>query len=253
MALATGREGEGSMTATLDGVFPELRRRIEWIQRATDVDPRRKGSRFWVTTGYRGMDEQLRKYREMQDAQRRYGARWQQHAALAAFPGTSEHGQDYETNAHAARAVDLACDPVDEPLRAEYAQRASLIRPIVSEHWHMQLAPVLHPLPDEPNPAPMEDPDDMLPRFALNTRKGGAARWVLVPDTQELRALGGAEFYGNVRDLPAKDRPDSVYDITELPDRDGYLIAGFKDGHPDWFGAFDAAEWSALQAAKAHA
>lgn len=213
---------ESALMKTLDGVNSELRERVELMLAECPL--------LWVSSAFRPRKEQERLYQLFLDGK----------GSPANKPGTSKH--------EIGLAVDIGCEWTENVQRAELGKKYGLCAPIKKEPWHFELDPKRKPLPPKPTPQPKKnEDDDMYPRFAACSRKPSPARWVLTPDGG-VRAEGGAEFYGSVLDLPKEHRPDQVFDIDELPDRDGYMVCGILDGVPDWYGAFDAAEWSRLQA-----
>ena len=72
--------------ADLANVEPELAQRITGMQN----EAAQRGLILVVTTGWHSLGEQWRLYNDMVEAKRLYGRKWQQHAALAAYPGTSD-------------------------------------------------------------------------------------------------------------------------------------------------------------------
>lgn len=126
--------------ADLINVLPELADRVSGMQ----AEAGRRGLVLVVTTGWRSLDEQWQLYDDMLAAKKAYGRKWQQHAALAAYPGTSDHGKNPAT------AVDLACaSPTKATIKThgELATKWGLERTVASEYWHLQLAPVRGPAP----------------------------------------------------------------------------------------------------------
>ncbi len=91
----------------------------ELAQRTTGMPNQaaQRGLILIVTTGWRSLDEQWRFYNDMVVAKQKYGRRWQQqHAALAAYPGTSDQGKTPAT------AVDLACaSPTKQNIKTQQA------------------------------------------------------------------------------------------------------------------------------------
>lgn len=127
--------------ADLQDVVPELAGRIRGMQNEAG----QRGIVLVVTTGYRTFAEQQRLYDAMVAAQLRHGRKWQQHAALAAVPGTSHNGT------LPATAVDLECaSPTKNNIKihGELATKCGLYRAVISEYWHLELMPHRDPLPD---------------------------------------------------------------------------------------------------------
>jgi D-alanyl-D-alanine carboxypeptidase len=119
--------------ATLANVESELAERIRGMQ----TDAGNQGLVLVITTGYRSLDEQWRLYNDMIEAKKKYGKNWQKYAALAAYPGTSDHGRNPAT------AVDLACASATKENIARHgglATKWGLARTVPSEYWHLQLA-----------------------------------------------------------------------------------------------------------------
>lgn len=91
----------------------------ELAQRTTGMpnEAAQRGLILIITTGWRSLDEQWRFYNDMVVAKQKYGRRWQQqHAALAAYPGTSDQGKTPAT------AVDLACaSPTKQNIKTQQA------------------------------------------------------------------------------------------------------------------------------------
>lgn len=120
--------------ADLAHVETELAQRISGMQN----EAAQRGLILVITTGWRSLDEQWRLYNDMLTAKAKYGRKWQQHAALAAYPGTSDHGKTPAT------AVDLACaSPTKQNIKihGELAAKWGLRRTVASEYWHLQLDP----------------------------------------------------------------------------------------------------------------
>jgi LAS superfamily LD-carboxypeptidase LdcB len=148
--------------AELSNVDAELAERIRGMQNEAG----QRGIVLVVTTGWRSMAEQERLYDLMIAAQKQYGRKWQQHAALAAVPGTSNHGKT------PALAVDLACaNPSKDNIKihGELATKWGLWRAVPSEYWHLELDPARKPLntpvsPSEQGDDPMSDAMVYVPR-----------------------------------------------------------------------------------------
>lgn len=215
---------QGPLVATLEGVHPELRQRIEGVMKAAQ-------GRFWVTTGKRSMAEQERLYSAWTAAVRKHGPRKApQFAPLAAVPGTSMHGRT------PAMAVDLACNASDNKLRANLAKEWGLHTPVKGEPWHMELAPNRGPMPvykpveikkDEED---MPKPDDKMD--AVKAPNGGV--WVLQRDGGVF-AYQGAPFHGSYPGLPEEDRQGQrdfiAIEANGMNNSDGYTLLASDGGY----------------------
>lgn len=145
------------------------------------------------------MDEQQRLYGSWTAALARTGGnvtKAQKIAPLAAMPGTSMHGRS------PAMAVDLACDPIDNALRAQLLKEASLVTPVVGEPWHAQLASSLSPLPLPAKPLTLQKATTILGNkaVAIMNTKSGRGYWV-VADNGGVFTFGDAPFYGSAGDI----------------------------------------------------
>lgn len=242
--------------ADLNGVAPALRERIEWIIAA--AIPTRRGQMFWVTCGFRTLAEQWdlwNKYQAYLNAKTQHPRDWQKYAAFAAtaaYPGTSMHGKTDSHGNPNALAVDLGCDPVDHPLRASLARQASLLVPIAGEPWHMQLAPVLKPLPGivtppQPFTPPIQRPPvittlgDTVRRIDIHVPSLDEAGngWVEV-DGRYDKIVGGilphgsfppVDGYGRIPRFAAQDRGGkTIVEITDgLPHQELFFGICFSE------------------------
>jgi hypothetical protein len=213
--------------ATLDHVEAELAERIRGMQ----TDAGNQGLVLVVTTGYRDLDDQWRLYNDMVEAKEKYGKKWQKYAALAAYPGTSDHGRNPAT------AVDLACAaPTKENIakHGSLATRWGLARTVASEYWHLQLARSRASIPAG---APTPEDDDM-PFPHSCAMPSGRGWWQLNPDgsveTHVFKQGDILPFHGSLYDYPqertkinertGKPRVWTTIQAVGPRDEDGYFV-----------------------------
>lgn len=113
--------------ANLSNVNFELAERIRGMQ----AEAGQRGLVLVITCGWCSLADEQWLYDLMIAAQKRYGSKWQQHAALAALPGTSHHGHN------PSDAVDLACSNPSKSnivLHGELAATWGLVRTVATEY-----------------------------------------------------------------------------------------------------------------------
>jgi hypothetical protein len=219
--------------ASLEGVEAELAHRIRGMQ----TEAGNQGLVLVVTTGHRSLDDQWRLYNDMVEAKKKYGKKWQKYAALAAYPGTSDHGRSPAT------AVDLACTSPTKQNIAKHGALAAkwgLARTVASEYWHLQLARTRPPIPAG---APTQEHDDMPDKkTAACVAPSRRGRWVLDRDgaveTFNFNDADPIPFHGSVHDYPKEQSVPGRYFIAieavGPTDGEGYFITA-NDG---WCGKF---------------
>lgn len=165
-----------------------------WVGMNAELELRGKGmiaesgGLLWMTEGVRTRAEQQAFY----DAYLAGGT-------LAAKPGTSNHEKGL--------AVDIACEWVNNALRARLAKQWGLYTPVRGEPWHFELDPARLPL-EQPKPVyvPEEDEDEMAndaartvrwPNAVLVAREdGGTERYGPIPEYGNMFALTPSEKLG---------------------------------------------------------
>lgn len=230
--------------ADLIGVESELASRVLWVQRKADT--LRRGRAFWITTGWRSMPEQWRLWSDWVAALRKVGwkgdprqaprdvrRKAQKFAPLAAYPGTSNHGSA------PAKAVDLACDEIDNGLRAALIKEAGLHTPIDGEPWHVELAPNrgLLPTTTTPKPTPILQPseeEDMSDFVDQIVWPNGSKTRVFANGDVQCVGRPAPPHFGGVGSFPEKDRLafTKASGITPVDINDwekGYTIWNEKD------------------------
>jgi hypothetical protein len=226
----------GRLMASLDRVEAELAQRIIGMK----AEASREGLTLVITQGFRTKLEQWALWNRMQAAKAQYGTRWQQHAALAAFPGSSDHG---EKSGHPeATAVDLACNApsaINIRHHGALAARWGLKRTIASEYWHLQLDPNRGPMPTGQSPS---QEDDVPQPFTLMA-PSGRGRWTLFPNgdvhTTNFDDKNPIPFHGAMGDYPQERKPGRVFTNMQMKspppgqapsDSDGYWIFSSDKG-----------------------
>lgn len=232
--------------ATLDGVVLSVADRIRWVQAMMSIDPRRKGRKPWIETGQRSLPRQwdmwnaraawiaaLRKTNGDEKAAERIAPR----AALAAWPGTSNHGKVINGVLQPSRAVDLGCDWRDNALRAEYFAKAGLHTPVKGEPWHAEEKPGAGPVPAMPKDKIQEvkEAAEMFgnPMVALVATPTGDGYYMALRDGAVL-TFGDAQFYGSAGGEAVENAPFT--DMAVHPSGEGYWLVG-TDGGVFCFGA----------------
>jgi LAS superfamily LD-carboxypeptidase LdcB len=215
--------------ATLENVENELAQRIRGMQ----TDAGNRGLVLVVTTGYRSLDDQWRLYNDMVEAKKKYGKKWQKYAALAAYPGTSDHGRNPAT------AVDLACAAPTKENIAKHgvlATKWGLARTVASEYWHLQLARTRSPIPaGAPTPEDDDVPDKTTDACIAPSGRG---RWILDRDgavrTYNFNDADPVPFHGSLYDYPKEQQVPGRYFVAIQPvgptDGEGYWIISNDGG-----------------------
>jgi hypothetical protein len=229
--------------ATLANVESELAERIRGMQ----TDAGNQGLVLVITTGYRSLDEQWRLYNDMIEAKKKYGKNWQKYAALAAYPGTSDHGRNPAT------AVDLACASATKENIARHgglATKWGLARTVPSEYWHLQLARSRGSVPAG---VPTEQEVRMIAIEPVGTatNPSGAGGWVW-GRRGHVYGFDGSPYYGGwTSDQPGPENRSGRDCIALVPTLTGmgyWLVSDtgeiYAYGDAPWPGNYNSA-WGA--------
>jgi hypothetical protein len=211
------------MSATWENVEPNL------VLKGKEM-VRLGGPGFELTTGYRGMPEQIRLYAVMLAGIVRFGSKAKAQAAgvaVAAIPGTSQHGKK------PALAIDVGCRPDQIELQTQLAKKLGLKRTVPGEHWHFENDPSVPPPTTTPEPQPEEEED--MPRYADDYTWDDGAKVQVFPDGSV--KCFGAKSYGSMFSLKPEfkitfSRADAIRPINSKDSQAGYIVCD-EDGE-EW-------------------
>lgn len=211
---------------TLDGVVPELRRRIEGVMAESVEKLQGSGRCFEIESALRSREKQAQLHAQWVEGLDKYGTR--QKAMLHGYtpanaPGTSKH--------EIGEAVDIACDARDQALRAGLFGKWGLATPIPDEKWHAELPPgtpheIQHAAPvqaqeEDEVPQPTDIVDSAV------APNGGL--WKLQADGGVITDKG-APFFGSYPAL--REGPRRFVSIETTAD--GYVTVDVE-GAPYWW------------------
>lgn len=196
--------------ATLDGLQPEFRQRLELMLAEG-------GAAFTLNYGFRSRAEQTRLYNLYLAGK----------GSPANKPGTSKH--------ELGEAADVACDAKHDQLRADLAKKFGFLQPYFkTEPWHLELDPDRKPLSSSQSPVQptTQETDDNMADALTIEYNGGVQKTGTDPTGGVFNA--GTPFYGSMYDLAPEEKQgfQSIRMITKVSQdpADGYVLHSQNGG-----------------------
>lgn len=207
--------------ANLDRVIPEMAQRVTLMI----ADGAREGLALVVACGFRPIEDQRRKYAEYE-----YYLEDPKHhpwAALAAKPGTSNHGKVISGVQHDATAVDVDCvSPTAANIdhHGRLATKWGLYRAVKGEYWHLELAP---------NRRPLQLSEEQAMGLVIQpvgvVRRGDdtASAWAFGA-RGHVYAIGAAQYMGGWSDATQADATHHCVALVSTESGNGYWLVSNK-------------------------